>query len=382
MINIFKLKIISIILFFLLSVNMIIFFPLINIKNSSHFFYREIMYIKIIDDLKLEDNLKTLLNAFEYIYFNIDDAYSASFEVLDENSFVDLIRGFAFCDQQSFILMNLLNKLGFNSRLRDVYKHTYSEFNLNNKWIIVDPYYGYIFLDKDNNFLDFQQIQSLNIDDISDYLKLTNLNIKNNNLLNFKKIYQPNNGRWPDSVSPIFKDYRKYDLVRKFYEAYSIFIFKIFGNIYFNFYQDLYLNIYKSKSLVNNYSSWVPKNVNIKNNNFFDQSFELFYIARNYELSNRHKKSMYLYEKNIFDYPETFWTKESYYFLAQIFYRNKNYNKTIELLKHIENDHQRSSKINYYLGMSYYYLKNIKKAKEYLGKSNFLYSNVILNKLS
>ena len=110
-------------------------------------------------------------------------------------------------------------------------------------------------------------------------------------------------------------------------------------------------------------------------------SFEIFYIARNYHLSNRYSKSQKLYENNILNYPNTLWTKESYYFLAQIYFENKNYIKTLELLNNIIDYDLRLSKINYYLGMSYFHLNDLKKASEYLSKSDFLYSNLILNDL-
>ena len=339
------------------------------------------MYSKISDNLILENKFETLFNVFEYIYFSVDDEYSANFDIVDENSFVDLVRGFGLCDQQSFIFMNLLNKLGFQSRLRDVYQHTYSEIYLNNKWVIADPYYGYIFFDKDNNILDINQIQFLDEDFIFDYLKFTNLDNQNKNLLNFKKIYQPNYFRWPNSISPNFHDYRKYNINRKFFETYSTLVYKIFGDFYFNIYQDLYLNIYKSKLLKNDYSLWISNKYNLKQNNTSNQSFELFYLGRNYQLSNRNKKSKYFYEKNILNYPNTLWAKESYYFLSQIFFQNKNYTKTIELLNQIKNYDLRLSKINYYIGMSYFHLKKNKLAQDYLKTSDFLYSDIILNEL-
>ena len=44
--------------------------------------------------------------------------------------------------------MTLFNKVGINSRLRDVKAHTYSEAYIDNNWIIADPFYGLIFFDK------------------------------------------------------------------------------------------------------------------------------------------------------------------------------------------------------------------------------------------
>ena len=374
-----KFKFVLIIILLLTLLNTICFFPLINFKNSSHFFYKEIIYTHISHNLINSDKFKTIFNVFDYVYFNVDDEYSASFNIVDENSFVDLVRGFGLCDQQSFIFMNLLNKLGFQSRLRDVNQHTYSEIYVNNKWIIADPYYGYIFFDRKNNFLDINEIQSLNYDQISDYLRLTNLNLSESNLLNFKNIYKPNYLRWPNSTSQNFINYRNYDFYRKFFETYANFNYKIFGKLYLYIFQDLYLNIYKTKLLHNEYQSWIPMHISQNENIKSDFSFELFYLARNYHLSNRYTKSQKLYEKNIINFPNTLWTKESYYFLAQIYFENKNYNNAIELLNHISDYDLRLSKINYYIGMSYFYLNDLQKAKKYLNKSDFLYSNLILN---
>ena len=142
---------------------LIIFFfilvlPLININGSSHFFYREIFFKKISDDLKLYNSKETFLNIFKYVYFNMEGINEGvDMPLVDENAYVDLVRGYCFCDQQSFVFMNLINKIGFNSRLRDVQAHTFSEISIDDKWIIADPYFGLIFF-KDKDLINIEDL--------------------------------------------------------------------------------------------------------------------------------------------------------------------------------------------------------------------------------
>ena len=80
------------ILFFILVFFLI---PLLNINNSANFFYREITYKKISNSLKIDDTEDTLYNIFEFVFHNVNgEIDDVKLPLLDENSYIDAIRGF------------------------------------------------------------------------------------------------------------------------------------------------------------------------------------------------------------------------------------------------------------------------------------------------
>ena len=92
-----KFKFVLIIILLLTLLNTICFFPLINFKNSSHFFYKEIIYTHISHNLINSDKFKTIFNVFDYVYFNVDDEYSASFNIVDTGTSFPVVRKFTRC---------------------------------------------------------------------------------------------------------------------------------------------------------------------------------------------------------------------------------------------------------------------------------------------
>ena len=71
-----------------------------------------IFFKKISDDLKLYNSKETFLNIFKYVYFNMEGINEGvDMPLVDENAYVDLVRGYGFCDQQSFVFMNLISIL-------------------------------------------------------------------------------------------------------------------------------------------------------------------------------------------------------------------------------------------------------------------------------
>lgn len=377
-------KIIYFLIFFFIFLLII---PLININGSSHFFYREITSKKISEDLKSTDKITSFLNIFEFIYYNMESPNEGVYlPLIDENASIDLIRGYGHCDEQAFVLMNLINKLGFNSRLRDVQAHTFSEVLIENKWIIADPYFGLLFLNNKNKMLNLEDLYSNNNFLIKDYYDLLSIEEGKYTLEYFKNIYAPNNTRWKEGKGPIFHHYRAYNNIRNIYEKFSTIIYNIFGDYYYFLYQDLYLYIYSTTSLYNPFFHW---NMHIDDiNNLTNlviendlKAFELFFIGRNYDLSNRVNKAIKYYQKSIAKYPDSFWAKESYYYTGKIYYRNADYEKSINSLNNLNENYPRHSKVNFYLGMNNLKQDKISKAKFFLIKSEDLHSKIILKDL-
>ena len=369
--------------FILIIFFFILVLPLININGSSHFFYREIFFKKISDDLKLYNSKETFLNIFKYVYFNMEGINEGvDMPLVDENAYVDLVRGYGFCDQQSFVFMNLINKIGFNSRLRDVQAHTFSEIFIDDKWIIADPYFGLIFY-KDKDLINIEDLKVYSEEVLRDYLGFLDIDDEKFNIELFRKIFVKNDIRWSEGISQNFKKYRSYTNLRKILENYGSILYNLFGNYYFYPYQDLYLKIYNTTSLNNSFDLWI--NQNLLNNNQIEKdinNFKIFFIARNYQLSNRKLKALKYYKESQSTFPNSFWTQESMYYAAKIYYEMNNYKASLNLLNKIDNSYPRYSLVNYYKGLNYLKLKDNKKSIYYLNISQNIHSKVILKELN
>ena len=155
---------------------------------------------------------------------------ASGYGVVDKNSFNDLIRGIGWCDQQGFLLMNLLNKAGIEkTRLRDVKNHTYSEVFFDDKWIIADPFYGFMPLDLDNNFIGIPDIKDNLISDQIGLIKALDGKKSSNGIFydgDYTKIYIPTEKRYINGEGDEFLINRRYTPLRELIEEYSKFVFK------------------------------------------------------------------------------------------------------------------------------------------------------------
>jgi hypothetical protein len=365
-------------LFFLL---IFVFSPALLIpfadNRLSDFYYRELLYSNIAHENKSNEEKETITNLFIYVADNLST--SDSYNVVDKNPYTDAIRGIGWCDQQAFLLMNLLNKVNINrSRLRDVNAHTYSEVLIEKNWAIIDPYFGFIPQDKNKNFLGISNLDS-KFD--SDYFGIINDEIDKSSLnWNFKNIYVPNNIRWLDGIGPEFAEYRSYSFRRLFIEKYSNTIYKILGKKYFFWVQDVYLSSETLNSINDRGNEWIKSYSDNYNNN--NESFVLFIKARNFDLADRNEKARNFYASLIETFPGSYWFLEAKYYLALLDYRNMNYIDSKQLLLELNKDSIiRKDLINYYLGMISIYNKNVTEAKNYFSKSDYYLSKVELNKL-
>jgi len=327
---------------------------------------------------------------FEYVANNLH-TYKNS-KVVDRNSFNDAVRGVGWCDQQAFLLMHLLNKSGVsNTRLRDVQGHTYSEVKVGNKWIVVDPFSSLIFLDSDGQYLAIEDLKKTKVDDFMGIIKLSS---KPSNQLSFGNNYQnifiPNEIRWKNGIGPEFLDYRSYSLSRRMLESYGEYAFKVFGDSYYYWLQDLHLKSNRIKKISDQGGKWI-RNYSEAN----DNAFRLFYKARNYFLANRVENSINSYKLIIKEHPNSYWAKESKYKLAVHYYKNANYNLSKDLLLDLLVNYQRKNKhtlidsdrndindlVTYYLGLITLEEGYFEKAKEYFLMSDYKYSQIELYKI-
>ena len=374
------------ILFLLLPAFIIPFAP----EKVSDFYYREITYSKVAKDLIGNSKDATLINMFEYVANNLH-TYKNS-KVVDRNSFIDLVRGVGWCDQQAFLLMHLLNKSGVSkTRLRDVQGHTYSEVRVANKWVVVDPYSSLIFLDHDAQYLGIEDLKNSNIDDFMGIIKASSKSSKPLSFSNnYQNIFIENEVRWKNGIGPEFIEYRSYNLFRRLFEVYGAYAFSVFGDKYYYWLQDQYLESDRIKKISDQGSKWIR---NYSDTN--DNAFRLFYKARNYILANRVESAVNSYKLIIKEFPNSYWAKESKYNLAILYYKDENYLPSKVLLLDLLLNYKRKNNhtvidtdrddindlVAYYLGLISLEEGYIKKAKEYFLMSDYKYSPIELYKI-
>jgi len=382
-------------LFFLMSVIILIsLLPAFIIPFApdkvSDFYYREVTYSKVAQDLIGNSKDATLINMFKYVANSLH-TYKNS-KVVDRNSFIDLVRGVGWCDQQAFLLMHLLNKSGVSkTRLRDVQSHTYSEVRVGNKWVVIDPYSSLIFLDNDGQYLGIEDLKNPNIDDFMGIIKASSKSSKPLSFSNnYQNIFIENEIRWKNGIGPEFLDYRSYNLSRRLFEVYGAYALLVFGDRYYYWLQDQYLESDRVKKISDQGSNWIR---NYPETN--DNAFRLFYKARNYILANRVESATNSYKLIIKEFPNSYWAEESKYNLAILYYKDANYLTSKELLLDLLLNYKRKDNhtsidknrndindlVAYYLGLISLEEGNIIKAKEYFLMSDYKYSQIELYKI-
>jgi hypothetical protein len=280
--------------------------------NSSDkiasFFYRELLYNRLADLHGAGDSEEeVVINLFEYVAKNLTTM--PDHNLVDRNAFTDIIRGIAWCDQQAFVLMNLLSKAGINeSRLRDVQAHTYSEVFIGEKWVIVDPYAGFLPVSKNNVLLGIDDLESVDI--AGSFLEKIrpptgSQGAVTNFKETFKSIYIENEARWPKGIGLNFKRYRAYNFDRNVIMYLADSFYYLFGSSYFNWVQDVYLSSEKVENMDDQGGNWVKNyNENFKEDN---AAFQLYYKARNLEVADRKELADLHYRNIVLLFPDSYW---------------------------------------------------------------------------
>ena len=275
----------------------------------SDFFYRELTYNRIADLHSKNSRQDTIVSVFKYVSNNLTS--SKKYNVVDKNSFTDLVRGVGWCDQQAFVLMNLLNKSDISeTRLRDVQAHTYSEVFIDDRWVIVDPYFGFFPVDSNGDLLGLGDLKNV---EITTSIINNSHNQEGNFIKEIDKIYIKNEIRWSNGVGPEFVNYRAYDLYRGMLSYYANYVYRLFGSGYFNWTQDIYLKSDKVTNMNDKGRDWIRNYSDSYKDN--KHAFQLFYKARNYHIVDRFELSSDLYREVVQQYPESYWAIESKLYL-------------------------------------------------------------------
>ena len=138
-----------------------------NFKKIIEFYQRHQNYKDLVDDINIYSKTKNqkVLNISAWVYKNIKPISNKD-TVIDNHPWTIVERKMGKDDQFSDILSVLLIYSDFDSfffnKIKDIW-HPFTFFNIeNNKWSVIDPYYGIYFLDKVNNFANLDMIKDNN----------------------------------------------------------------------------------------------------------------------------------------------------------------------------------------------------------------------------
>lgn len=345
---------------FLMGISALILSP-----ELRYFLYKEISYQYIADrltkDAKTEE--EKVLKIFDYIHENLN---AMGGEVIDKDTWNDLFRGIAWCDQQSWALATLLSKENISGRivmLRNkemVSTHTIAEVFLKDRWIALDPLYGLVFR-KDNGSLATLEEISQNPEIIAQNPKVLLLSQEKREefLSTYSKVIplklEPK--RWGSLLKK--KNRTRPQRALNLVMAGTV---RICGRFFTYPYQDLYLSL-ELKSLHNN-----PE--------------RLYFKARNYHLYSRTNLAKRLYEQIIREFPDNELSKSSKIFLTILEIKDKDFKHAIIRMKDFLSDSKNSQwniLAHYYLGAAYEGIGDFENARlNYAQASSNLDTDAVL----
>ncbi|MDD4953664.1 MAG: tetratricopeptide repeat protein [Candidatus Omnitrophica bacterium] len=348
--KIFKLKfflVFSVILFLSLP-----FFFFVN-KRLAYYSYKEVVYATIINNIagreRNPEKISFLL--LDYFYYNLFTPFGAT--VVDKDTYNDLIRGIAWCDQRSWGLETFLGKKGINSRMlmtrnpEGASKHTVLEVFIGGKWRFFDPFYG-LAIRNDNGDL-------ASYEDICRYPHLFYLSSP---MFMFKEVepdkylkvkdYFIKNVFYSQPTEPIIwsnpipnRD-TKHKIITKVLDFYIY----LFGNKFSYLYQGVYMKYF------------LPE----------DKADRMFLKARNYDLFGRYQPAISLYKDFIVDFPGHPASEDAFFFLGVAYNKTKDLRLSIDILQTLLD---RYPKVKwkrialYYLGYDYELSGEYELAKKY-----------------
>jgi len=344
---------------------LLIFFILLGISTviiSSklrYYLYKEIGYQYLADKISkgAKSDEEKVLRIFSYIHDNLN---AVGGQVVDKDTWNDLVRGIAWCDQQSWDFATLLSKENISARfvmLKDkegVSPHTIAEVFLGGKWIALDPLYGLVFRKDNGNLVTLEEIsRDPSILTKNPIVLLLPDDKRNGFLATYARVIplpmEPR--RW----APLLEK-KNSNIYQRIVNLAIKNCVRIFGKYLVNPYQDLYLAL----------------NSNIYNS----QEEALYFKARNYHLYYRIHSAENLYKKIIINYPQTKYAENSQFFLGLLNAEvKKDYKVAIEEFHRLLNKYPNtewSIVARYFLGKTYEAVGDLENAK--LNYSYFAYN--------
>lgn len=230
---------------------------------------------------------------FDFIYNNL---YAVRGEqVIYSSSLNDLVRGIAWCDQQTNVFTILCYYKGIKASLvmlkgdQNISRHTVARVLLKGKWRIADPLHGVIFKDTSGRIASFVDIQKENPGFRSrKYGDFNSDWFSSSYKSNFMDKFPPVVWSYPGE----FKEPKR-ALTRRLIDIY----YRLFGKIYFHLYQDFFLNR--------------VSDLHVEKFDLKKPDIKMYFRARNYQLCGRFKKAVRLYSNISENYPESIYYERS-----------------------------------------------------------------------
>lgn len=321
-----------------------------SISKVRGFLYKEIGYQFIADqvvgDEKDEEKITLLL--FSYIHTNLNVVRA---KVIDQDSWNDLVRGIAWCDQQSWAFATILSKKNIHARivmLKDkdgISPHTVAEVFLRGKWRVFDPLNGLVFRKPDDGSLATLEDISNDPSIISQHpkVKLLQEEARKNFLDRYARIFPIPQA--PERWSSLL-DKKNQSLPRKAINRVIKLAVDILGRPFVNAYQDLYL-LAKAKS-------------------FTEPAERLYCRARNHHLYYRTNLAEKTYKQIIQNHPQSRRVEDGQFFLGVLKVDFRDYqngvNELEEFFEKFPNSKWRNI-AHYSLGRAYEGLKDFENAR-------------------
>ncbi|MFA5316116.1 MAG: hypothetical protein WC369_01675 [Dehalococcoidales bacterium] len=318
-------------------------FPFAMLANThtAYFAYKEITYKTMADSIAggpggpVEEASR--INSYFHRY--LFTPFGA--QAVDKDTYNDIIRGIAYCDQKAWGMSSFLAKRGMDSRMVMTVNpdgqsnHTALEADINGGWKYFDPQYSLVIRGKDGEITSYREI----CEDPSLLPGSARMGmLKKACPEEFAPVagYLGKNVFNPGIIKPVVwnspakcKGTAK-RLLSAALDAYT----SLFGKRFSNIYQDAYMRIYSGKSTYN----------------------KDYFLARNYDIYGRTEKAIYHYRKFIGGSPDDADRHAATLFLSIIYTNTGDYKAAIEALRMMA-DGPGSSKwgptVNYWLGYNY-----------------------------
>ncbi len=327
------------------------FAMLVN-KSTAYFAYKEITYKTMADRLAYGSNgpEKSAMRINEYFHRYLFTPLGV--QAVDKDTYNDIIRGVAYCDQRAWGMSAFLAKRGIDSRMvmtvnpDGMSNHTVLEVFIDGGWRYFDPQYALIIRKKDGELASY-----------SDMCKDPSFLIDSPRMQLLKKVcpfeygiiskYLEKNVFNPGIIKPVVWSSparSKGSVARAISGALDIYV-ALFGRKFSCLFQDAYLGIYSGKGGHNTD----------------------YLLARNYDIYGRCDKAVYYYRKFIGSSSLDAERYAAMLYLSIIYTNNGDYESAISTLRDMMGESASAkwaSTMYYWLGYNYEARNDTEKAAD------------------
>ncbi|MFA5164081.1 MAG: tetratricopeptide repeat protein [Candidatus Omnitrophota bacterium] len=327
-------------------------FAMLANKYTAYFAYKEITYKTMADSIAGgpggPEEEATRISS--YLHRHLFTPFGA--QAVDKDTYNDIIRGIAYCDQKAWGMSAFLAKRGIDSRMVMTVNpdgqsnHTILEVDIEEGWRYYDPQYSLVIRGKDDELASY-----------SDICREPSLLVNSHRMRLLKKAcpaeygiiskYLEKNVFNPGIIKPIVWNSSaksKGGAARVLSRVLDVYV-TIFGSKFSRLYQDAYLGVYSGKGGHN----------------------ADYLLARNYDIYGRYDKAVHYYRKFIRNSSSDDERYPAMLFLSIVYTKKGDYKAAIDTLKAMIEETGSSkwaSSIYYWLGYNYEARNEAEKAAD------------------